>query len=65
MIRKILHTIFTKLLSSGLGFATIILVSQSLGPQGKGEQSLFLFNIFLIQVFAGMIGNSTLVYLRP
>lgn len=65
MIRKILHTIFTKLLSSGFGFATIILVSQSLGPQGKGEQSLFLFNIFLIQVFAGMIGNSTLVYLRP
>lgn len=65
MIRKILHTIFIKLLSSGIGFITIILISQSLGPEGKGEQSLFLFNIVLLQVFASMIGNSTLVYLQP
>lgn len=65
MIKKILNTIFTKFLSSGIGFLTIILVSQFLGAEGKGEQSIFLFNIFLLLLFATLIGNTTLIYLAP
>lgn len=65
MVKKILYTIFTKFLSSGIGFLTIILVSQFLGAEGKGEQSIFLFNIFLLLLFATLIGNTTLIYLAP
>ncbi|MFA6200059.1 MAG: polysaccharide biosynthesis C-terminal domain-containing protein [Bacteroidales bacterium] len=65
MIKKILHTLITKILSSGIGFLTIILISQCLGAEGKGEQSIFLFNIVLLLLFATLIGNSTLIYLTP
>ena len=65
MIRKIIHTTLTKFLSSGIGFLTIILISQCLGPSGKGEQSIFLFNVFLLQLILTSIGNSTLIYLGP
>lgn len=65
MIKKILHTLFAKILSAAVGFLTIILISQCLGPEGKGEQSIFLFNIVLLLLFATLIGNSTLIYLTP
>lgn len=65
MIKKILHTFLTKIVSSIIGFLTIILISQSIGAEGKGEQSIFLFNIVILMLFATLIGNSTLIYLTP
>jgi len=65
LIRKILHTFFTKIFAALIGFATIVLVSHLLGAQGKGEQSLFLYNSVLLSLVATLIGNSTLIYLTP
>lgn len=65
MIRKILHTIFTKFSSAGLGFLTIILISQILGVEAKGEQAIMVYNINLLLMLFTLIGNSTLIYLTP
>lgn len=65
MIKKILHTFITKIASAIIGFLTIILISQSIGAEGKGEQSIFLFNMVIIMLFATLVGNSTLIYLTP
>jgi len=65
LIKKILHTFLTKIVSSIIGLLTIILISQSIGAEGKGEQSIFLFNIVIIMLFATLVGNSTLIYLTP
>lgn len=42
-----------------------ILLSQYLGPAGKGVQSLILTTITFILVFANLVGGATLVYLVP
>ncbi|MDR0971495.1 MAG: polysaccharide biosynthesis C-terminal domain-containing protein [Bacteroidales bacterium] len=65
MIRYIIHTFFTKTLVSSLGFLTIILISHILGPEARGEQSIFLSNVVLLILFTTLMGNSTLVYLAP
>lgn len=65
MIKNILHTVFTKFSSAGLGFLTIILISQILGPQAKGEQAILVYNINLLLMCFTLIGNSTLIYLVP
>lgn len=65
MIKNILHTILTKFSSAGLGFLTIILISQILGPQAKGEQAILVYNINLLLMCFTLIGNSTLIYLVP
>lgn len=65
MIKNILHTIFTKFSSAGLGFLTIILISQILGAEAKGEQAILVYNINLLLMCFTLIGNSTLIYLVP
>jgi O-antigen/teichoic acid export membrane protein len=65
MIKNILHTIFTKFSSAGLGFLIIILISQVLGAEAKGEQAILVYNINLMLMCFTLIGNSTLIYLVP
>ncbi|MBP1644879.1 MAG: teichoic acid transporter [Bacteroidetes bacterium] len=65
MIKNILHTLFAKIITSVIGLLTIVLVSQYLGAIGKGEQSIFLFNIVLLLLISTLVGNTTLIYLTP
>ena len=65
MLRNIINTLITKFSSALLGFLTIILVSQILGSQGKGEQALIVYNIYLLLLLFTLLGNSTLIYLTP
>ncbi len=65
MIKNIIHTLFAKIITSVVGLVTIILISQYLGATGKGEQSIFLFNIVLLLLVATLVGNTTLIYLTP
>jgi O-antigen/teichoic acid export membrane protein len=65
MIKQILHTFFTKILTSALGFATIIIISQILGTEQKGEQALIVFDVYILMIVFTLIGNSTLIYLTP
>lgn len=65
MIKSILGTFSTKLLTALLSFALIILLSQHLGAEGKGEASLILTTITIIILFCDFVGGSSLVYLAP
>jgi len=65
LIKNIIHTLFAKSITSIAGLLTIVLVSQYLGATGKGEQSIFLFNIVLLLLIATLVGNTTLIYLTP
>ncbi len=65
MIRAIAGTFVSKFLGAILNFLVIILLSQSLGPEGKGMASLLLTTIAIVLIFSNLIGGAPLVYLSP
>lgn len=65
MIKKIINTLFTKFFSAIAGFAILVLVSHVLGTDGKGEQAIIAFNIYIITLVLNFVGNSTLIYFTP
>jgi len=65
MLKKILHTFGINAFSAALNMVVAILVSQYLGPSGKGSQSLILTTISFILIFANLVGGATIVYLIP
>jgi O-antigen/teichoic acid export membrane protein len=65
VFRKILNTFGTKALSAVINLLIAIILSQCLGPDGKGVQSLIITTITFILVFANLVGGATLVYLVP
>lgn len=65
MLNKILHTFGTRALSAVINFGIAIALSQFLGPDGKGVQSLIITTITFVLVFANLVGGATLVYLVP
>jgi O-antigen/teichoic acid export membrane protein len=62
---KILNTFGTKVLSAVINLLIAIILSQFLGPAGKGLQSLIITTITFVLVFANLVGGATLVYLVP
>ena len=65
MFRKIISTIFARVLLAGLAFFLSILTTQYLGPHGRGDVSLFVLNLAIVQLLNNFIGGSYLVYLIP
>lgn len=65
MFSKILNTFGTKALSAVINLLIAIVLSQYLGPAGKGIQSLIITTIAFVLVFANLVGGGTLVYLVP
>ncbi len=65
MINKILNTFGARSLSAVINFMIAIMVSQYLGPEGKGEQGIILATIAFVLVFSNLVGGATLVYLIP
>ncbi|HPX33602.1 MAG TPA: polysaccharide biosynthesis C-terminal domain-containing protein [Bacteroidales bacterium] len=65
MLNKILNTFGTRLLSAMLNLLITILISQFLGPEGKGEQGIIIATIAYILVFVNLMGGSAIVYLVP
>lgn len=65
MFRKIISTIFARALLAGLTFFLAVITTQYLGPQGKGDVSLFVLNLAIVQLVNNFIGGSYLVYLIP
>jgi O-antigen/teichoic acid export membrane protein len=65
LFSRIVNTFGTKALTAVINLAVAILLSQYLGPSGKGVQSLLLTTITFILVFANLVGGATLVYLVP
>ena len=48
-----------------ISFLIAIVVSQYLGPEGKGEQGIIIATIAFVLVFSNLVGGATLVYLVP
>jgi O-antigen/teichoic acid export membrane protein len=65
VFQKILNTFGTKSLSAVINLLTAILLSQFLGPGGKGQQGLIITTITFILVFSNLVGGATLVFLAP
>jgi len=65
VLNKILNTFGTRLLSAMLNLLITILISQFLGPEGKGEQGIIIATIAYILVFVNLMGGSAIVYLVP
>ncbi|MBU2651816.1 MAG: polysaccharide biosynthesis C-terminal domain-containing protein [Bacteroidetes bacterium] len=65
MFGKILNTFGTRSLAAVLNLLIAIILSQYIGPEGKGQQGLLITTIALILVFSNLVGGATLVYLVP
>ena len=60
MLKKTLGTFGAKLIGAILNFFIIILLSQFLGPEGKGEASLILTSIAMVLIVGNLIGGAPL-----
>jgi len=65
MFGKILHTFGINVFSAVINLVVAVLLSQYLGPAGKGNQSLIITTISFILIFSNVVGGATLVYLVP
>ncbi len=65
MFKKIISTIFFRALLAGLTFLLAIVTSRYLGPAGKGDVSLFVLNLTIVQLVNNFVGGSYIVYLVP
>ncbi|MBU0487807.1 MAG: polysaccharide biosynthesis C-terminal domain-containing protein [Bacteroidetes bacterium] len=65
MLKKILNTIFTKLLIAFSSLGMIILVSNELGTIGTGTVSLIVLSITISGIISGFAGGGAAVYLVP
>ena len=65
MFKNILNTFGTRALSAIINLLIAIVLSQTLGPAGKGQQGLIITTITFILVFSNLVGGATLVYLVP
>ncbi|MGB3619159.1 MAG: polysaccharide biosynthesis C-terminal domain-containing protein [Catalinimonas sp.] len=63
MLRHIFSTFVSKVLSAAINFGVIILTTQFLGPDGRGQISLFVADIALVILTAQLVGGPALVYL--
>jgi O-antigen/teichoic acid export membrane protein len=62
---KILNTFGARAITAVINLLIAIVLSQYLGPAGKGIQSLIITTITFVLVFANLVGGATLVYLVP
>lgn len=65
MIKNILHTLGTRLLTSLLSLALLLITTQWMGAENKGAISLLVLNLSLASIFSGLFGGPSLVYLIP
>jgi O-antigen/teichoic acid export membrane protein len=65
VFKKIISTIFARTLLAALNFILAIVTTQYLGPAGKGDVSLFVLNITIVQLVNNFVGGPYLVYLVP
>lgn len=65
MFKKILNTFGTKIAASVLNFLIAIIISQTLGDEGKGTQALLLTTITFILIFSEIVCGASIIYLAP
>ncbi|MBQ6770793.1 MAG: polysaccharide biosynthesis C-terminal domain-containing protein [Bacteroidales bacterium] len=65
MFKKILNTFGTKIAAAALNFLIAIIISQTLGDEGKGTQALLLTTITFILIFSEIVCGASIIYLAP
>ena len=65
MLRKIVFTFGIKILVALINLVIVIILSQQIGASGKGEASLIITTIAIINILCNFVGGPTLVYLVP
>lgn len=65
MFKKILNTFGTKIAAAVLNFLIAIIISQTLGDEGKGTQALLLTTITFILIFSEIVCGASIIYLAP
>lgn len=65
MIKNILHTLGSRLITSIFGLMLLLITTQWMGATQKGAVSLLVLNLSLTAIFSGLFGGPSLVYLIP
>ncbi len=65
MFKKIASTFSTKVITSLINLLIVVIISRTMGPEGKGEASLIVTTIALVMMLCNIVGGATLVYLVP
>jgi O-antigen/teichoic acid export membrane protein len=65
MKQRMIHTFFIRGLTAVINLLIAVLLSQYLGPEGKGQQGILITTIALVLLFANIAGGATLVFLTP
>ncbi|NTW31198.1 MAG: oligosaccharide flippase family protein [Bacteroidetes bacterium] len=65
MIKKVLGTIGSRLLSALVSLIIIIITSKQLGAEAMGTISLVILGITIVQMVNNFVGGSALIYLIP
>ena len=65
MLKKIAHTLFSKGSAAVINFAILLITSKILGGEIRGEISVFVLNIAIIQIINEIYTGYTLVHFIP
>lgn len=65
MLKKITHTLFSKGSAAFINFAILLITSKILGAEIRGEISVFVLNIAIIQIVSEIYTGYTLVHFIP
>jgi hypothetical protein len=65
MIGNIIHSLVARALVSGINFLVLVVSSRYLGVSSRGEISLFLLNLMLVQVVNEVFTGYSLVHFVP
>lgn len=65
MLKKITHTLFSKGSTAFINFAILLITSKVLGGEIRGEITLFVLNIAIIQIVNEIYTGYTLVHFIP
>lgn len=65
MLRKILFTVGSRLLMAIANLALLLITTQIMGAEVKGQISLFVLNISVLIMVSGVFSGPSLVYLTP
>ena len=65
MLRRIFHSLITRLATALGSFGIVWLTARYLGAAGRGAVSLFVTDCALLVLFVGFVGGASLIYLAP
>lgn len=65
MLRRVFHSLLTRLATALGSFGIVWLTARYLGAAGRGAISLFVTDCALLLLFTGFVGGASLIYLAP